>query len=115
MVGLALVLAASVPVSACAMLAGLPAECQPDPHCAEMASADPDVVIAAGATPQPCCQIAAAPTAESRQGKAPEKNAARTEMAVKPALVLFATREKAALLPISGSPPSQSLLCVFLI
>ena len=49
---------APAPLSACALLAGLPADCQPKPHCEGMSGEQPAAKLEANLS---CCKVTSAP------------------------------------------------------
>ena len=113
---LSLVALASLPVSPCSMLAGLPAQCQPRPHCLETGKQEPLTSVEAPGELS-CCQLSETPVPQA-QDKAPapqitanvvrdrQMSAAATRPARAHALNAFE----------SASPSDrQPLLCVFLI
>ncbi len=113
---LSLVALASLPVSPCSMLAGLPAQCRPRPHCLETGKQEPLTSIEAPVELS-CCQLSetpvpqaqdkpAAPQITANVARDPQVSAADTRPARAHDLNAFE----------SASPPDrQPVLCVFLI
>ena len=105
--------AGPAPVSACALMAGLPADCQPMPDCSKMDM--PDAVVAGMATS--CCQVSAAPLPERQAKVAPPAMGAaaeRVERAAVPAMRpadFFSSDFSGGFSP----PDTQTLFCVFLV
>ena len=122
--GIALLLAlalgamAPAPLSACAMLAGLPGDCQPKPHCEGMVEEQPAARLEARCD-MSCCQVTSAPLPQAsgtvKKASTPE---AGVTLDMPEPLLLPATpfvRAEASP-PREISPPErQALLCVFLI
>jgi hypothetical protein len=106
---------APLPLSACAVLANLPAECQPEPDCAAMGMKEAAVEVAAAASDS-CCQIsgAADQTAKKeplpRTATGPLEEAPANETRIEFEVAVVSVPEV-----LATSPPQQSLLCVFLI
>ena len=110
---------AQLPLTACALLAGLPAECaQPVSvqHCNQMDRMSPpdEVKVASDAS---CCQVVQAPLPEA-QGKADAPETGAKAILAESFAVLPPQRIESASSAASRilSPPElQPLLCVFLI
>lgn len=64
---LTLVFLAPLPLSACAMLAGLPAECQPQPDCAAMDTMEACATMSMQMDMTSCCQVSDAPLPQAQQ------------------------------------------------
>ena len=113
-----LVLFGPVPMSLCAALADLPADCTPAPHCEAMGQSmgnDPaDATLTA--TTGDCCTVSSAPLPE-RQSNAPAPVASLELIATPEFAVEAAQAEAVAVTPRARSAPPdlQSALCVFLI
>jgi hypothetical protein len=110
----ALALFGPAPMSLCAAMASLPADCVPAPHCAEMASEQPAVRLSAGA--DNCCTVSSAPLPE-RQVQNPAPAVSLETVAAPEVFAAIASSEAPAAMPRARSAPSdlQSTLCVFLI
>ena len=111
-----LVAVAPLPVSACALLAGLPADCQPQPHCEQMDAAAPLTSIES-APGQSCCQLSGAPIPQAQTKVSTPDFAENLPSDVQP--VLFSHGSE-VFFPATHSddvspPDRQPLLCVFLI
>lgn len=103
-----------LPLSLCATMAGLPADCEPTPHCEMMAIEQPAVALTAPV--EDCCQLSSAPLLEG-QVKAPAP-AASLELVAVPALgaQVVEAETPVANLPARPAPLDlQAALCVFLI
>lgn len=110
----ALALLGPVPVSLCAVLGNLPADCIPTPHCETMGSQASDAKLSAPT--DDCCAVSSAPLPE-RQVNSPAP-VASLELVAAPEFVVEALQtEVVAIMPRARSAPPdlQSALCVFLI
>ena len=105
--------AGPAPLSACALMAGLPAECQPMPECLQMDM--PDALMAGMGTS--CCQVSAVPLPEQRANAAPPVLGAATERIERASVpAVYSPVFIPTDFSDSFSPPdTQPLLCVFLV
>ena len=111
---MALTLLGPGPLSLCAAMADLPADCVPTPHCQEMGNPRPDATLAAQT--DDCCIVSSAPLPE-RDVNVPlpvvsPNLVADPELTVEPGWA-----EASSVIPSARSAPVdvQSALCVFLI
>ena len=129
--GLSLASLSPVPLSACAMLMSLPADCAPAPaepmpasHCEHAVSPEAQMEqnqakLQANASELPCCQVTAAPVPDTGAGMG------KTEVAPTPAVLedalqatsvrVFERTATQAERDFSSPPDRQPLLCTFLI
>ena len=114
---LMLALLAPLPLSACAALAGLPAECQPEPECAAMDSMEACATMAMQMDSTSCCQVSAAPLPQAQQKVAtPDISADPLPVLHLAVAVVQPDFDAAAVSWNEHSPPDvQSVLCTFLI
>ena len=109
-----LVLFGPAPMSLCAAMADLPADCIPTPHCETMGSEPADSMLAAQA--EDCCVVGSAPVPE-RQVNAPAPAVSLQPAPAPQPVAPVVEAETAEVAPSARSAPTdlQSTLCVFLI
>jgi hypothetical protein len=110
---------AQVPLTACALVAGLPADCvrpASEQHCNQMDRMSPPQNIKA-ASGRSCCQVAQAPVPEAQNKIAAPEAGANVILAESFAVPPAQPVESAdpANTTVVSPPHLQSLLCVFLI
>ncbi len=105
-----------VPISACAALRDLPAQCQPQPDCQQMGMAQPTTSVEASSNSS-CCRLREAPVPQL-PSKVSVPDAAAHVASVQHSLAddLKPQEQSAPTALETPSPPDRrSLLCVFLI
>jgi len=110
-----LVLFGPAPMSLCAAMAGLPADCVPTPHCANLGD-DAQPIEQATAPGDECCTVSGAPLPEA-QVKAPAsfvslEAIATPKVPIQPAEANYTSETPRAR---SAAFDLQAVLCVFLI
>lgn len=111
---MALALVGPGPLSLCAAMADLPADCVPTPHCEEMGNPRPDTTIVAQTVD--CCIVSSAPLPE-RDVSVPLPVVSLNLEADPKLTIEPGWAEAGIVIPSARSAPLdvQSALCVFLI
>jgi hypothetical protein len=112
----AIVAASPLPVSVCALLANLAADCQPMPDCHSMPAGSPDSTLAAGGR-HDCCTLSDAPPlpAKQKEVSVPVKVLQPAAEPSEQTTVSTASDFTAPSPPIVCPSDFQASLCVFLI
>ena len=118
---------APTPLSACAMLMALPANCAPEAkaanpasHCEQMATPPgSDTDLYANPSALPCCQVSSSPTPDAGSGAAKttvsSPVASLRDATLHSATIVFERATAASPVQFPSPPDQQSLLCTFLI